>query len=224
MLRKLAVSAFGAGALALAVSTPASALPAGTWTLTGASVGSTITATSTDVVFSVDGTPAAACSSATASGKVANTSGDWETPQPYTGTPVISPLTFTSSGCASIPPLPSMTFNLTQNGTAALYVTGPTSGGVTPGEIRGLSVKGTALGGLCTVQVDGPDGVNSKSGILGGTYDNSTGTITATGASNMKILSASLLCSLGGIKVGDPASLSGTFTVTGTPPTINATL
>lgn len=223
MLRKLAVSAVGAGALALVVGAPASALPTGSWTLTGASTGSTITATSSNLVFSVSGTPVASCTSATATGKVANTSGTWETPPPNSGTPAISPLTVTTSGCATIPPTPSMTFNMTQNGTAALYATGVTTGspGTTPGQIRGLSVKGTALGGLCTVQIDGPGGANSKTGIVGGTYNNN-GTITATGTSNMTIASAGILCSLGGIGVGDPASLSGSFTVSGTAPVITA--
>jgi len=216
MLRRLAVSAFGASALALAVSTPASALPTGPWTLTGAGAGSTFTASSSSFVLLADGSPLISCSGA-ATGTVANTSGVWETPPPNTGDAVISPFAVTTSGCT---PSPS---TLTQNGTAAFYVTGPTSGGVTPGQIRGLSFKGVTFNGLCTFQVDGPSGANSKSGILGVTYDNSTGTITATGASNMKIVNASLICPLGGIKVGDPASLSGTFTVTGTPPTITAT-
>jgi hypothetical protein len=215
MLRRLAVSAFGASALALAVSTPVSALPTGTWTLTGVSVGSTLTATSTNVTFWINSSPASSCSLSTATGTVANTSGDWETPPPNTGDAVIGSLAVTTSGC-----VPS--FALSQNGTAEFYVTGPTSGAVTPGEIRGLSVK--AENSFCRVQVDGLGGANSGTGIVEGSYDNNAGTITVTTVGNLRIASVALFCSLGGIKVGDSAALSGTFTVTSTPPTITATL
>ncbi|ROO88465.1 hypothetical protein EDD29_6134 [Actinocorallia herbida] len=225
MLRKLAVSAVGAGALALVAGSPAFALT-GTWTYSGPT---TVTASSSNLIFQAGTLPVtAACTSATATGTRAATSGTWvSTPPSSGGTPVITGLAITTSGCATTNITPQMTFNLTQNGTAQLYVTGVTAGSpsVTPGEIRGLSVKGTALGGLCTVQVDGPGGANSKTGVIGGTYttNGTTGTITATGASNMTIKSASALCTLGGLAVGDAATLSGSFSVTSAIPTITAT-
>ncbi|GAB2838739.1 hypothetical protein GCM10022221_42760 [Actinocorallia aurea] len=226
MLRKLAVSAVGAGAVALVVGSPAFAL-SGSWTYSGPT---TVTATSSNLVFSAGNLPiTAACTSASATGTRANTSGTWvSTPPSSGGTPVITGLAITTSGCTTTNISPPMTFNLTQNGTAQLFVTGVTTGSgttVTPGEIRGLSVKGTALGGLCTVQVDGPGGANSKTGVIGGTYTKTatTGTITTTGASNMTIASASAFCTLGGLSVGDAATLTGSFGVTSALPTITAT-
>lgn len=212
MLRKIATSALGAGAVVLLLGAPAYA--AGTWTVTGPSAGSTVTATSSNITFTdVTAGITASCTSGSASGTLAATSGSWP------GGAVVSNLGISTSGCTGA----GLTFNLTQNGTAALHVTGATNAsGVTPGEIRGVSVKGTALGGLCTVQVDGPGGANSKTGVITGTYDNS-GVITATGAPNITVASASLGCNIGGIKKGDKASLSGTFNVTSSPvPVVNA--
>jgi hypothetical protein len=211
MLRKIATSALGAGAAVLVLGAPAHAT--GPWTVTGPAAGSTVTATSTDIVFTdVTAGITASCTSGAANGKLAANSGTWDSD------PIVTNLAITTSGCTGI----GITFNLTQNGTATLHATGPTVGGVTPGEIRGISVKGTALGGLCTVQVDGPGGANSKTGVITGTYDNS-GVITATGAPNITVASASLGCNIGGIKKGDKASLSGTFNVTSSPvPVVNA--
>ncbi len=211
MLRKLAASAVGAGALALVVGTPAFAL-SGHWMLTGPAWNSTFIAVSANLLFQAGAT--VSCASAPASGKVAppipnvwNSTGG--------GDPIITSLVITTSGCVTVPPpFPSIAFNLTQNGTASLYVTGVT-GPTTPVEIRGLSVKGAALGGLCTAQADGPGGADSKTGVIGGTYGG--GVITITGAGNMTIASASGPCALVGISAGDPASLSGSFTVTSTP-------
>ncbi|GAB2838744.1 hypothetical protein GCM10022221_42770 [Actinocorallia aurea] len=219
MLRKLAASAAGAGALVLATGSPAFA---GSWTYSGPS---TVTAGSSNLVFTA-GPVSAACTLANATGSAPGAVGSWGPPPPPED-PVIRNLGITASGCATTNVTPQMTFNLTQNGTAQLFVTGVTTGSpttVTPGEIRGLSVKGTALGGLCTIQVDGPGGANSGTGIIGGTYTRTatTGTITATGSSNMAIKSASALCTLSGLSIGTPATLSGSFSVTSAVPTITS--
>ncbi|ROO85901.1 hypothetical protein EDD29_3455 [Actinocorallia herbida] len=220
MLRKIAISAAGAGAIALLVSNPAMAVgtfppsaPYGitSWTATGASA---VTASSTNISFQdVTAGITANCTSGSASGTLNASGGPTD--------PVVSGLSISTSGCASTSP--ALSFTLTPNtpgGAWELYATGPTSGGVTPGQIRGVSVKGTALGGLCVVQVDGPGGANSQTGVINGSY--SAGVITASGSSNITIASASIGC-FGAIKKGDVATLSGTFNVTSSPvPTISA--
>ncbi|WP_460304280.1 hypothetical protein [Actinocorallia aurea] len=223
MLRKIAVSAAGAGAIALALGTPAFA--AGTfpppapygitsWTASGATA---LSATSSNISFQdVTAGITANCTSGTATGTRNSAGGPTD--------PIVSGLAISTSGCASTSP--ALSFTLTPNtalGAWELYATGPTVGspGVTPGQIRGVSVKGTALGGVCVVQVDGPGGANSQTGVISGTYNNN-GTLTATGSSNITIASASIGC-FGAIKKGDVATLTGTFNVTSTPvPTVTA--
>ncbi|MEO3784688.1 hypothetical protein ABGB12_15230 [Actinocorallia sp. B10E7] len=218
MLRKIAVSAASAGALTLLLGSPASAsgnfhpspLPTNTaWTVstTGA-----VSATSSSITFSTPSVTAN-CTSGTATGNIPNASGGQHDP--------VATLAVATSGCTGA----GLSFTLTPNtskGAWELYATAPTAGGITPGAITGVSVKGTALGGACTVQADGPGGANSQTGQIEGSYDNSTGIIHATGSSNIKIKSVSWGC-FGVISVGQSASLSGDFTISGTAPVINAT-
>lgn len=219
MLRKIAVSAVSAGAVALTLGTPAFAsgvfhpatLPAVTsWTATGASP---VTATSTNISFQdVTAGITANCTSGSANGTLHASGGQHD--------PIVDSLAISTSGCTGS----GLTFTLTPNtalGAWELYATGPTVGGVTPGVITGVSVKGVAVGGLCTVQVDGPGGANSQTGEIIGNYNNN-GTITATGSNNIKVKSASFGC-FGAIKAGDVATLTGTFNVTSSPaPVVNA--
>ncbi|GAA3218829.1 hypothetical protein [Actinocorallia longicatena] len=201
-MRRFAIAASGAGAIALVFSTPAFA--AGTWTATNAGP---VTATSSNISFQdVTAGITANCTSGSAAGSVI-ASGSWPS-----GT-AASLTSLSTSGCSGA----GITFNLTANISAgspwSLKITGPTSGGITPGSINGASVHATALGGLCSLDADGPGGANSHTGVINGSYNNN-GTLTATGSTNIKLYNVSWGC-LGIVKNGDVATLTGTFAVTG---------
>jgi hypothetical protein len=106
-----------------------------------------------------------------------------------------------------------LTANISAASPWLLRATGITSGGITPGTISGASVHASALGGACTLDADGPGGANSHTGVINGTYNNN-GTLTATGATNIRIYNVSFGC-FGLIKNNDVATLTGTFSVSG---------
>ena len=184
-----AATVAGASALALAFSTPALAL---SWTVTS---GGAVTAVNSGPIAFQDVTAGitASCTTGSGAGSVPN----------GFNTPVGTLSSLSLSGCASTSPAISFTLTVNTAGSA-INVTGPTVGGVTPGNISGLTVTAKAFGGLCTLTAGG--------GTLNGSYTNSTGALATTSATGVTVTSVNAGC-LGIVKKGDVASLSGTFIV-----------
>jgi hypothetical protein len=98
---------------------------------------------------------------------------------------------------------------VSQSGTWEIWATGPTVGGVTPGEIRNVDATITIGGGLCTLHV---------TGTAPGEFRNPTSTkgsqlvLTGSPAGTLNVAKSGLC-----VGVGSSGTFTGEYDVTGSP-------
>ncbi|MEV4005718.1 hypothetical protein [Actinomadura sp. NPDC049753] len=200
-----ALAATSASALALFLAAPAHAANL-TATVTN---GGSVTATNSGNLVITDTTTGVAvtCTVSTGTGSIPNGTTSGASPL-QVGT--IGSIGFSNCNGGGF------SFTVTTNALPwKVNVTGPTSGGVTPGSISGISAHASAAFGLCQMDIKG---------TASGSYTNGTGKLTA-GGSGLTISNVTSGC-LGIAGNGHSASLTGAYIVKnsgGTFPQINVT-